>query len=76
MSWSIRRCGLVGATILVNRLTRQQHSQANSWKTIARETGMTTGEAELIYLLSVDTFLSEIDRRRIPDDYKDEALAA
>lgn len=69
--WAVKRCGLVGATILVYHLTRQQHSQANSFQTIGRELGMPSVEAQLIFDLSLATFLKQLDDRKIPDDYKD-----
>lgn len=74
--WALTHCGLVGATVLVYRTTRQQKSQANSFVTIGRELGLSSAETELIFDIALAIFIDKLDTRRIPDSYRDEFAAA
>lgn len=71
VQWALRKCGMGGASALIGRLTPPCRSQANSWLSVALLAGMTTEEARLIYKIAVAFFLGELDRRGIPDDYRD-----
>ena len=72
--WALTRVGLVGATILVFHLTRQQKSQANSFYTIAKEVGLTKAETELMFEVSLAIFIRELNDRQIRDTYWEEPV--
>ena len=72
VAWAIHMAtgsDLTGAVVLIHRLTRQQHSQANGWLTIAREVGLSKEMTELMFECTLEIFIRELDRWQIPDVY-------